>query len=165
MVSQLTVTSLMPLPLPDFERSPGLIMADIGRLIRKEFDRRSRGLGVTRAQWTVILHIARRPGCSQSELADRLEMEKMTVCRQLDRLELAGWVARGPDAEDRRIKRLQLEPKAVKLLGAVAQIAAGLRRDYLKGFAAKRRETLVDDLLLIKRNLLALDDRSTIAAQ
>ena len=54
------------------ENSLGFILSDISRLARKEFDRRVRELRLTRAQWLVLMHLARRPGCTQSDLADAM---------------------------------------------------------------------------------------------
>ena len=53
-----------------FDRHLGFVIGDISRLARKEFDRRIRGLRLTRAQWLFLYHLARRPGCTQSELAE-----------------------------------------------------------------------------------------------
>jgi len=38
-----------------------------------------RGLGLTRSQWLVINRLSRRPGSTQSELAEMLEVEKATA--------------------------------------------------------------------------------------
>ena len=49
--------------------------------MRTVFDRRVRKLGLTRAQWLVLTRLHRRPGASQSELADMMEVEKATAGR------------------------------------------------------------------------------------
>ena len=51
----------------------GYVLSDVARLIRTVFDRRVRELGLTRAQWLVLTRLTRRPGASQTELADMLE--------------------------------------------------------------------------------------------
>ncbi len=60
------------------------------------------GLGLTRSQWLVINRLYRRPGATQSELAEMLEVEKATAGRMVDRMEKKGWVVRRPDAADRQ---------------------------------------------------------------
>jgi DNA-binding MarR family transcriptional regulator len=55
-----------------------------------------RKLRLTRAQWLVLTRLHRRPGASQSELADMMEVEKATAGRLIDRLEAKGWVERRP---------------------------------------------------------------------
>ncbi len=92
---------LMSLPSPTAERHLGLLLADINRLVRREFDRRVRPLGLTRAQW-MLLQLSRQPGVTQSELAEQLQMEKISVSRRAGRLQRAGWIERRDDAEDGR---------------------------------------------------------------
>ena len=81
-------------------------LTDVARLMRTVFDRRVRRLGLTRAQWLALTRLHRRPGASQSELADMMEVEKATVGRLVDRLEAKGWVERRAQAGDRRVNRL-----------------------------------------------------------
>ena len=51
-------------------------------------------LGVTRAQWKVLLRLTRMPGLRQVELAEMLDVEPITLSRIVDRLEEAGHVER-----------------------------------------------------------------------
>ena len=140
-----------------FEQSFGFILSDISRLARKEFDRRVRDLGVTRAQWLVLLHLARRPGCTQSELADAMQMQKITVSRHASRLLRARWIERRDHAEDRRAYHLYVARKAQPLIEKLATVAERLRQEYMVGLSGPRRDALITDLLHIKSNLLRLD--------
>src|SRR5947209_19049300 len=97
---------------PDDERHIGFLISDVARLMRTAFDRRVRALGLTRSQWLVINRLYRRPGATQSELAEMLEVEKATAGRMVDRMEQKGWVVRRPDPGDRRVNRLHLTPEA-----------------------------------------------------
>lgn len=142
------------------ERSLGFLFADISRLARKEFDRRVRDLGLTRAQWLFLYYLSRQPGCTQSELADLLQMEKITISRQAKRLEKAGWIARSDHSEDARAYRLVLTPRAEKIISRLEERADRLRDDYLDGISPPRRSTLLAELTLIKANLLRLDGRT-----
>jgi DNA-binding MarR family transcriptional regulator len=147
----------MSLPPPTAERHLGLLLADINRLVRREFDRRVRPLGLTRAQWMFLFQLSRQPGVSQSELAGRLQMGKISVSRQAERLQRAGWLERRDDAADRRAYHLFLTPRAVRVVDKLDHMAAGLRADYLRGVPPARRSALVADLTRIKTNLLALE--------
>ncbi len=143
-----------------FDRHLGFVIGDISRLARKEFDRRIRGLRLTRAQWLFLYHLARRPGCTQSELAESLQMERITVSRQANRLEQAGWIERRARARDGRAYDLHLTPKAARLAQRLESMAAQLREEYLGGLTSARRAALIDDLLHIKTNLLRLEARA-----
>lgn len=146
--------------LSHFDRNFGFIINDISRLARKEFDRRVRGLHLTRAQWLFLYHLARLPDCTQSELAERLQMERITISRQAGRLETAGWIQRHEDRRDGRAYRLRLTPKAERLTRQLEVLAGQLRDEYLGGLSPARRDALVDDLILIKSNLLRLEAKA-----
>ena len=55
--------------MPNTDEYIGVVISDVARLLRTEFDRRVRRLGITRAQWLVLTRLHRRPGASHSELA------------------------------------------------------------------------------------------------
>jgi len=143
-----------------FDRHLGFIIADISRLARKEFDRRVRGLRLTRAQWLFLCHLARQPGCTQSELADSLQMEPITVSRQANRLEKAGWIERRDNQRDARAYHLHLTPKAERLTLQLEDVAGELRDDYLTGLPQSRRTALINDLLHVKTNLLRMEAKA-----
>ena len=106
--------------ISDDERHIGFLISDVARLMRTAFDRRVRKLGLTRSQWLVINRLHRRPGATQSELAEMLEVEKATAGRMVDRMEKKGWV----DAEwglselGRRAKFYKLTPRGRRHLTA-----------------------------------------------
>ena len=137
----------------NFDHSLGFVLNDISRLARKEFDRRVRRFELTRAQWLFLFHAARQPGCTQSDLAESMQQEKITVSRQAKRLEKAGWIERRDHAADRRAYHLYLRPKAERIVERLANVAEELRTDYLEAVPADRRVTLMDDLLLVKARL------------
>jgi MarR family transcriptional regulator for hemolysin len=143
--------------LPSFERSLGFVLSDITRLARKEFDRRVRPLRLTRAQWLFLYYVAREPGCTQADLAEAMQMEKITIGRQASRLLRTGWIIRRDHADDRRAYRLHLSAKAQRVVAQLADMATHLRDDYLRGLPAARRTALMEDLLHIKENLLHMD--------
>ena len=140
-----------------FERHFGFILSDISRLARKEFDRRVRDLRLTRAQWLVLMHLTRRPGCTQSELADAMQMQKITVGKHAERLLRAGWIERRDHVNDARAYHLHVAPKASRVIARLSGVAEEMRREYMRGLSAARREALIADLLRIKSNLVRMD--------
>lgn len=144
---------------PRFENTFGFILADISRLARKEFDRRVRELGLTRAQWLFLVHLARRPGCSQSDLAESLQVQKISVSRQAARLLRSGWIQRRDCPDDGRAYHLFVAPKAEPLIEKLAEVGEELRDEYMRGLPGPRRDALISDLLHIKSNLLRMEGR------
>src|SRR3546814_15316249 len=80
----------------------GFLLNDVARLMRYRFDGKARTLGVTRPQWRFLLLLARNPGESQAMLADLLEVERITLCRMIDRLQEAELLERRPDRSEER---------------------------------------------------------------
>jgi DNA-binding MarR family transcriptional regulator len=148
----------------DSERSLGVIIAEISRLARKEFDRRVRHLGLTRAQWLFLYHLAQQPGSTQTELAERLQLEKITISRHAQRLVRHGWIERRDNAADGRAYQLFVSRKAQPLVNRLSRTAAALRDEYFAGIPVTRRDALIDDLLHIKANLVRMDAHSKLTA-
>lgn len=101
-------------------------IGETAHALRKAFDRLAVGLGVTRAQWKVLFKLTRTPGLRQVELADMLDLEPITLCRIVDRLEEAGLVERVRDPEDRRAWRLHVTVRAQPLIEKLRAIGADL---------------------------------------
>ena len=135
------------------ERSFGFLLYDAARLLRRDFDRRARSLGLTRAQWSVLAHLKRNEGSKQAAVADTLELEPITLVRLLDRLEAAGWVERRADPTDRRARQLFLTEKARPVLDQLMALAAETRAVALAGFSEPEREILIDALIKVRANL------------
>ena len=146
------------------ERHIGFLISDVARLMRTAFDRRVRRLGLTRSQWLVINRLHRRPGATQSELADMLEVEKATAGRMVDRMEKKGWVARRPDPSDRRVNRLFLTAEADLIQVQLAQIADRTVDSALELLSAREREQFSEWMRLVKRRLQAMLDPQLPAA-
>ena len=138
----------------DFERNLGFLLGDVARLTRTAFDRRVASLELTRSQWWVLTYVFRDQGLTQSELADNLEIGKVALGNLIDRLEAKGWVERRPDPNDRRINRVYLTEKAAPIMEDMRAPAQDLYDMIVSGLSKSQRETLVDLLLVVRRNLI-----------
>ena len=112
-------------------------IGETAHALRKAFDRRAVGLGVTRAQWKVLFRLHRRPGLRQIELADMLDIEPITLSRIVDRLEESGLVERRPDPSDRRAWRLHVTAKAQPLIEKLRAIADDMIAEAFAGINPK----------------------------
>jgi len=112
-------------------------IGETAHALRRAFDRRAVGLGVTRAQWKVLFKLTRTPELRQIELADILEIEPITLTRIIDRLEEAGLVERARDPDDRRAWRLHVTAKAQPLIEKLHAIGAELVADAFSGIDPK----------------------------
>ncbi len=138
----------------DFEYDLMMLLHDVARLIRLEADKLARQHGTTRAQWALLLRLARQPGLTQKEAADLLEVEPISVARLVDRMEAAGLIERRADEQDRRIWRLHLRPGANAKLAEVNRQRAGLATLATAGLEPHIHAAMAAGLRRMKSNLL-----------
>ena len=139
------------------------LLHDLARQYRQRFDERARGLGVTRQQWRVLLNLARRPAQTQAELADTLEVERITLCRMIDRLTEAGLVERRHDPADRRVWRLHLTPAADRTVDKLEEIGNGIEEEALRLLDEGERAALVRALSQVRAGLSTIDPQGKAA--
>ena len=143
--------------MPNTEEYIGVVISDVARLLRTEFDRRVRRLGITRAQWLVLTRLHRRPGASLSELADMMEVEKATAGRMIDRLVANGWVERRTARDDRRVKRVYLTEDAERVHKRIWRVAEETVDAALVDLSQRESRQLMDLLSRIKTTLVSAE--------
>ena len=141
----------------------GFLMNDAARLMRRDFERRARPVGLTRAQWQALFHLARNEGCNQATLADLLDVEPITLARVIDRLEASGLVERRPDPGDRRARLLFLGERAHPLLEELRALGAETREVALAGISEEERHQLTRLLARMRANLSGRESATAAA--
>lgn len=131
----------------------GTMLAQVSRLLRRSFDARARGIGVTRPQWQVLSLLSFNAGINQGGLAELLEVEPITLGRMIDRLQDAQLVERRPDPSDRRAWRLFLTDKGQLLLDQLRPFALETYDIALDGIDAAERAALMAALGRMRANL------------
>jgi len=132
----------------------GTMLGEVSRLLRRAFDGRARSISVTRPQWQVLITLSRHEGINQSGLADRLDVEPISLCRMVDRLQEADLVERRPDPGDRRAWLLYLTPKAHQLLGELRPLAESLMASALDGIPEAEQVRFRRTLDRVRQNLM-----------
>src|ERR1700741_1901148 len=87
-------------------------LGELQRLMRAYADKQAARYGITRAQWAVLAKIERTEGLKQTELAELMEMQPITLTRLIDKLCDNGWIERRNDESDRRANPLFLKKAA-----------------------------------------------------
>jgi len=108
---------------------------------------------MSRAQWAVLARLERAEGLKQSELADMLDIQPITLTRLIDRLCDAGLVERRGDPDDRRAKRLFLTPAAQPVMNQLHVLGEELMGSALEGLEVEEIALIISKLNLIKDNL------------
>jgi len=135
------------------KREIAFTIMDVARMLKTYADQRARQFGISRAQWAVLIRIERSEGLKQSELAELLDLQPISLTRLLDRLADNGLIERRADPNDRRANRLYLKPAAKPLLGRLTELGADLMETVLEGLDAKSVDRMLSELGMLKDNL------------
>ena len=128
-------------------------LGEVFRLVRAYADKQAAQHGITRAQWAVLAKVERSEGMKQSELAELMEMQPITLTRLIDKLCDNGWIERRGDESDRRVNRLYLKKAARPLLGKLAGLRSELTATALQGISPQDAHRMLAQLETIKDNV------------
>jgi MarR family transcriptional regulator for hemolysin len=128
-------------------------LGELARLVRAYADKQAARYGITRAQWAVLAKVERSEGLKQTELAELMEMQPITLTRLIDKLCDNGWIERRGDETDRRVNRLYLKKAARPLLGKLGGLRSELTATALEGINPADAHRLLAQLESIKENV------------
>jgi DNA-binding MarR family transcriptional regulator len=100
-------------------------------------------------QWRVVAVLAKNPGLSAAQVAERTAMDKVAVSRAVAALVRAHRVARSVEESDRRRSHLSLTPRGIAVYQEVVPWALAYEDAVLRGIPTRTRKTLnvlLDDL-------------------
>lgn len=106
-------------------------------------------LDLTQKQVSVLWLIEQYPGIAQTDLAQRLQMDRATVMGIVNRLQDRDFLERGKSREDRRKQTLHLRPEGHAIL-VKARAAILSHERWLKGRFSQRE---VDQLIEMLRRI------------
>jgi len=129
------------------------MLNDVARMLRTYADQKAAQFGITRAQWVVLARVDRSEGLKQSELADVLDLQPISLTRLLDKLCESGLIERRADPIDRRAKRLFLTPAAGPLLEKLGDLGEELMGTALSGVDRESVQHMIEKLGVVKENL------------
>jgi len=153
------------MPAQPVTREIAVNIMDVARMLRTYADQRARQFGISRAQWVVLIRLDRSEGLKQSELAEILDLQPISLTRLLDRLAENGLIERRADPNDRRANRLFLTSAARPLLEQLTKLGAEMMETVLDGLDPKANDRLLRDLTLMKDNLRAVIGRNAAEQQ
>lgn len=135
-------TDLLPAPLDLEHFLPyrlSVLSNRVSRAIAQVYSERF-DLSVT--EWRVLAVLARFPGLSAVEVAQRTAMDKVAVSRAVARLLDLGRLQRETHGDDRRRSVLALSPDGQRIVERVAPLALGFEARLLDGMDAAERTLL-----------------------
>lgn len=140
----------------------GYLLGDSSRLLRRAFDDGVRAVGVTGPQARLLLYMARAEGENQGYYAERLDVEPITLCRMVDRMEEGGLVERRRDPADRRAWRVHLTDRSRAMITELRGCVEAMVEDMMSGISAPDRETFTRILTAMSANLTARRDSKAL---
>lgn len=143
----------------------GFLLTDVTRLFHQSFEREISlaGLEITPGEARALVRVSALEGARQSEIADQLGIEPMTLCRYLDKLEAAGLVARKSDPADRRAKRVITTDEAATVLEAVRGASDRVVRKMQSGLNAQQCDMMRASLKIMRENMMRFEDFPEVA--
>jgi DNA-binding MarR family transcriptional regulator len=100
-------------------------------------------LGISVAQLTTLMYVAKRPGCSLTELADLLDLNKSAVTGMVQRMERAGTLRRAANPDDARGSSLFVTAKGDELRERARPLVRRMNAELTEGFAPQEIETVL----------------------
>jgi DNA-binding MarR family transcriptional regulator len=140
----------------------GFLIHDVSRLRRTMVDKALKPYNITRSQWWALANLSRHngEGMMQTELANVMDVGKVTLGGLIDRLEAAGYVIREPDPTDRRAKRVKMTKSGQKLLKVMATVAEQVNAAVTQDLTEKQIRNAEDTLYKIKMRLIEMESGS-----
>lgn len=139
----------------------GFLVHDVARQMRRVFDKRMAGIGLTRSQWWVLAYLQLTDGATQNDLAVLLDVSPASLGACLRRLEAKGRIRRVQDPNDRRANRVYICDPDGSLTPSLREAGRALMEEVVQDLAVREREDLVRMLRLLKSRLTVLETAST----
>ena len=99
----------------------------------------------------IVLQYPGPQGARPSELAARLRMSKQALNYQLGQLERLGYLARLPDADDLRSRRIALTPRAEAAVPVIRDAVAEIETEWRQQLGSERFDQLRNALVELNR--------------
>jgi MarR family transcriptional regulator for hemolysin len=139
----------------DFEESVGYWLITTAHAYQRALNERLAPEGVTFRQAQVLGYLALEGPLSQTNLADRMQIEPPTLVGILDRMERSDWIERQGCPDDRRKKLIHPTETALPIWSKILACAKEVRSHATHGLTDRQQATLKRLLTVIQQNLSA----------
>jgi MarR family transcriptional regulator for hemolysin len=148
----------------DPRRQIALRLTILARMLRSDFDRHVDDVGLTRSQWSLIAVASRKPGSTQRQIAEFLEMSEASAGRLVDRLEADGVLERRELEGDRRARAVFLTDAANPLLERMSVMARAREERWFRGLSDEELTQLSGLLETLYNNMASVTEPLVPAA-
>lgn len=140
--------------------NPGKIINHIAKDLHLYYRQHLKDLDMGWGQFKIVLLLMHGEGIRQEDISTKLEIDKTTVTRTLNKLEASGFIERKADPKDKRAHRIFLTEKSRQQKAFLTEIRANINTHLLDGFEPEEIEQLMDYLTRLKANShILLEDK------
>jgi MarR family transcriptional regulator, transcriptional regulator for hemolysin len=132
------------------------LLHETARAWRGRYDKEVRALLPGMARCIVLTYLAQHEGVNQTALAQLLDVRPMTLIRLLNRLEVAGYIARIADPDDHRARLLALTAKALPVIERIYDLTRRICEDEEVGLSKAETSQLRALLCRVRSNLTSV---------
>jgi DNA-binding MarR family transcriptional regulator len=111
------------------------------------------GVEITPEQWMVLVRLWQHEPISQADLGDLTLRDRPTMTRILDGMDTRGWITRGRDPSDARVRLVRLSAEGRALRKKLVPVAKAIVARAEAGIADKDLVTTRETLRRIAANL------------
>lgn len=124
------------------DSSIGYLVGRTSRAIIKRLTKKFQdaGFDISYQQWSILIHLYRRDGQTQQELARTAVKDKAAITRLLNVLEKKNIVLRVPDRTDKRSKLIYLTHKAKAFKTDLIDLVEEMLREAEQGISFEEME-------------------------
>ncbi len=120
--------------------------------IKHTIEKRVDGTGVYRSQHRLLMILGQNSECSQTQLAEKMEISPAAVAVSLKKLEKAGYIARQCRESDNRINHVTITPKGQEMIEMSVRYFREMDEAFFDGFSEEEKEQFENMLLKICKN-------------
>lgn len=139
----------------DFETSAGYWLITTAHAYQRALNEQLAPEGITYRQCQVLGNLALDGPLTQTDLAERMQIEPPTLVGILDRMQRDGWIERRGCLDDRRRNLVHPTEAALPVWSKILECATQVRSRATQGLSERQIGTLKRLLEVVQRNLSA----------
>ena len=143
---------------PPRDQSAGWLFKSIAIWIDTELQQQLKQLGMSRAQFPIMMVLLEKDGQTQAEIGKNISMPGYATSRNIDQLENQNYVKRHSHESSKRCHRIFLTPEGRELAPVLFKIANSLSDKLLDALNQSERKTLK---ILLKRVMWSINAINT----
>ncbi|MBE5869098.1 MAG: MarR family transcriptional regulator [Lachnospiraceae bacterium] len=143
-------------------REVAALQRRVDRYLRRYIELKVSDTGVYRGQHQILMWMGRNPGCSQTQIAEALEISTAAVTTSLKKLEKGGYIVRQMDREDNRVNQLEITPKGVAVIEQSKHMFQEIDSSMYAGFSREELDQLQKYYERILQNLVEQTEKEAM---